>query len=348
MILIQNIYYMLSYAFKSLKDNDYKNIGYEEFDNSAELLSEILTRAINRELKRGILKGYKEESDTLSTIRGKINLSETINHNSLINNKIVCDFDVFTEDMDMNRIVKCTLVSLLSSSISKERKKKIKGLLPYFNNVMNIDKYTINWNIRFTKNNQNYKLIINICNFIIHGLIQSYKNGDKKMLDFLDEQRLCALYQNFIYEYYKQEHPELKVNASLINWQLDDEIDLFLPEMRSDILLSEGNRILIIDAKYYKNNMQTYFDNKSIISGNLYQIFTYVKNKAFEDTTKKVSGMLLYAKTEDEVQPDVDYKMSGNLISVKTLDLNSNFQNIKDKLENLLASFRTNPSLKND
>ena len=72
---------MLSYAFKSLKDNDYKNIGYEEFDNSAELLSEILIRAINRELKRGILKGYKEESDTLSTIRGKINLSETINHN---------------------------------------------------------------------------------------------------------------------------------------------------------------------------------------------------------------------------------------------------------------------------
>ena len=340
MILIQNIYYMLSYAFKSLKDNDYKNIGYEEFDNSAELLSEILVRAINRELKRGILKGYKEESDTLSTIRGKINLSETINHNALINNKIVCDFDVFTEDVEMNRIVKCTLVSLLSSSISKERKKKIKRLLSYFNNVTNIDKYTINWNIRFTKNNQNYKLIIYICNFIIYGLIQSFKNGDKKMLDFLDEQRLCTLYQNFIYEYYKQEHPELKVNASLINWQLDDEFDLFLPEMRSDILLSEGNNILIIDAKYYKNNMQTYFDNKSIISGNLYQIFTYVKNKAFEDNTKTVSGMLLYAKTEDEVQPDVDYKMSGNLISVKTLDLNSDFQNIKNKLENLLVCFR--------
>ncbi len=130
------------------------------------------------------------------------------------------------------------------------------------------------------------------------------------------------------------------MNASLINWQLDDEFDLFLPEMRSDILLSEGNNILIIDAKYYKNNIQTYFDNKSIISGNLYQIFTYVKNKAFEDNTKTVSGMLLYAKTEDEVQPDVDYKMSGNLISVKTLDLNSDFQNIKNKLENLLVCFR--------
>ena len=42
MILIQNIYYMLSYAFKALKNEGYKNVQTEQFDNVKELLSEIL------------------------------------------------------------------------------------------------------------------------------------------------------------------------------------------------------------------------------------------------------------------------------------------------------------------
>ena len=41
-------------------------------------------------------------------------------------------------------------------------------------------------------------------------------------------------------------------------------------------------------------------------SGNLYQIFTYVKNKdtEFGDEPHRVSGMLLYAATDEAIQPD--------------------------------------------
>ena len=35
MILIQNVYYMLSYAFKVLKEQGYKDIETEEFENAA-------------------------------------------------------------------------------------------------------------------------------------------------------------------------------------------------------------------------------------------------------------------------------------------------------------------------
>ena len=40
--------------------------------------------------------------------------------------------------------------------------------------------------------------------------------------------------------------------------------------------------------------------------------------------------MLLYAKTEEAITPDCSYVMSGNKISVKTLDLNKEFKLIKD------------------
>lgn len=44
MIRIQNIYYMLAYAFQVLNEQGYKNIATEEFDNTAELTRKSIRR----------------------------------------------------------------------------------------------------------------------------------------------------------------------------------------------------------------------------------------------------------------------------------------------------------------
>ena len=104
--------------------------------------------------------------------------------------------------------------------------------------------------------------------------------------------------------------------------------------MQSDIMLTRGNEVLIIDAKYHTHTTQARYDVHTLHSGNLYQIFTYVKNKdtEFGDEPHRVSGMLLYAATDEAIQPDNSYRMSGNQISVKTLDLNRDFSEIAAQL----------------
>ena len=104
--------------------------------------------------------------------------------------------------------------------------------------------------------------------------------------------------------------------------------------MQSDILLSYGHKILIIDAKFYTRTTQIHHDKHTLHSNNLYQIFTYVKNKEAElsDVLHEVSGMLLYAKTDEAIQPDSAYRMSGNKISIQTLDLGTDFSEIADQL----------------
>ena len=108
-----------------------------------------------------------------------------------------------------------------------------------------------------------------------------------------------------------------------------------LPVMQSDIMLTKDDTVLIIDAKYYTHTTQTQYDVHTLHSGNLYQIFTYVKNKdtGFGDKPHTVSGMLLYAATDEAIQPDNSYQMSGNKISVKTLDLNRDFLEIVAQLK---------------
>lgn len=122
--------------------------------------------------------------------------------------------------------------------------------------------------------------------------------GEYKLANFIDQQHMCRLYEKFILEYYSRHFPQLKVSASQIPWSVDDGIKAMLPIMQSDIHLQKGNTVLIIDAKYYSHTTQTQFDNHTIHSNNLYQIFTYVKNRDydFKEEEHKVSEMFYMQK----------------------------------------------------
>jgi len=334
-IYIKNIYYMLSYAFKVLNEKSYKKIEVENFENISELLSEILAIGVSKQIKQGLVKDYIEISETTSSIKGKINITDSINEQSFIKGQLNCTYDEFSLNCYLNKILKSTFILLIKSDISRKRKKKLKNLLMYFREVDLIDVNSINWKIRFDRNNQTYKMLINICYLVINGLIHSEKVGDKKLMEFFDNQQMSSLYEKFLLNYFKKEHPNILTHAPQIDWQIDEGIDLLLPKMKTDVTLEYQNKILIIDAKFYSQNTLKNYGKNIHNTSNLYQIFAYVKNKQIEVQGKdiEVSGMLLYVKTSQSIQPDSDYVMSGNKISVKTLDLNQDFSLIKEQLD---------------
>lgn len=330
---------MLSYAFYALNDDKYKKVETEEFENTAELFAEILAIGVSKQIKQGLVKDYIDVRETTSSIRGKIEITDSINSQSFLKKQLTCTYDEFSVNCYLNQILKSTMLVLLKSDISSHQKKKLKNILRYFTEVDLIDVNSINWKIRFDRNNQTYRMLIGVCYLTIKGLLQSEKSGETKLMQFIDDQLMNRLYEKFILNYYKKEHPSVKASASQINWQLDDGIDYLLPRMQSDIMLEYGDKVLIIDAKYYKNTTQSYYNTNTIHSGNLYQIFTYVKNKQLENIDLEVSGMLLYARTDEEVLPNNSYQMSGNKISVKTLDLNQDFTLIKEQLDGIAYDY---------
>lgn len=337
MICIQNIYHMLAYAFSILSEQGYRDIATEDFENAAELCAAILERGITSQVKRGLGREYTSRIEALSSLRGKVEITESVKTQALLRRQTVCSYDEFSVDSRMNRIIKATVAVLVRSDISKARKKSLKKLMVYFADVEQIDLQHVIWSMRYDRSNRTYRMLIAVCWLIAKGLLQTQTDGGVRMMDFLDEQRMCRLYEKFLLEYYRREHPELDASASYIGWALDGGFSDMLPTMKSDIMLTQHHRVLIIDAKYYGHTMQQQFDKRTIHSGNLYQIFTYVKNKEAElaatGRSHEVSGMLLYAKTGEEIQPDGTYRMSGNRISVKTLDLNQPFESIRAQLD---------------
>ncbi len=328
---------MLSYAFSILKESSIEKVSGEVFDNIHNLFAAILANGIGQQLKRGLHREYINKTENLSVVRGKINLPGTIKNRISFTNKITCEFDELSENNIFNQILKTTVMLLIKhNEVDTVYRNDLKKKMLFFANVDIIDPWLINWSqLRFQRNNHTYRILISLCQFIWEGMLLSKDSGERKVTSFEDEHSRSRLYEKFILEFYKKHYPELNANASQIPWALDDECTTMLPKMESDITLTYGKKTLIIDAKYYSKNTQSQHDKRTIHSGNLYQIFTYVKNKTLQDgfTDHEISGLLLYARTADEIQPDGDFSMSGNKISVKTLDLNQPFEEIKKQLD---------------
>ena len=341
-ILIKNIYYMLSYAFQTLNQSNYEEIAAEKFEDMQNLFAAILAKGIGFQLKQGLYREYRNCQEDLSVMRGKINMQGTIRNKMSRRQLLACEFDELSENNLLNQILKSTVLLLLKHGNVKARyKDDLKKKMLFFSAVDTLELTSVRWSaIRFGRNNQNYRMLISICQLLAEGLLLTTEQGEYRLAAFLDEQRMCRLYAKFILEYYKKHYPKLTVSASHIPWALDDGIGDMLPVMQSDIHFQKENTVLIIDAKYYTNTTQVQFDKHTLHSNNLYQIFTYVKNREYQfgDEENKVSGMLLYARTDALIQPDNVYQMHGNQISVKTLDLNKPFDEIAKQLDEIAAA----------
>lgn len=341
-ILIKNVYYMLAYAFQALNQSEYENLAVEEFEDMHTLFAAILSKGIGLQLKQGLYKEYICRQEDLTVVRGKINIPESIKNKIARKQVLNCEFDEFSENNQLNQILKTTAMLLLShSKVKSDYKDELKKKMMFFSNIDMLEPKSIRWSaIRFRRNSRSYRVLISICQLIIEGMLITTDTGEYRLANFFDEQSMNRLYEKFVLEYYIQKYPTLSVSAAQIPWSLDDGVGTMLPTMQSDIHLQKGNTVLIIDTKYYSRSTQTFYNKHTVHSSNLYQIFTYVKNRdySFGEEEREVSGMLLYARTKDEIQPDSVYHMHGNRISVKTLDLNKEFSVIEQQLADIVNS----------
>lgn len=337
MIPIRNIYYMLAYAFRALRSSNYKKLESEQFENVYDLLAEILVLAMQSQIKRGLVRGYVDVEEEIPSVRGRIDFPETLRARSLTNSRLVCEYDELTLDVQMNQIVKATFNLLLKTNLSGIPRKKIRALMPYLEDVSDVDLSKTVWILRYNSTNQTYQMMINVCKLIHDGVIMSQDAGSTKLREYLDDQSMHRLYEKFILEYFRKEHVELSTSSPQIPWAIRSGETGLLPKMQSDITLASGKNKLIIDAKYYGHTLQKMmqFSSETIHSGNLYQIFAYVKNAALAEPDKAISGMLLYARTEDAHQPDEIYDIDKNMFYVRTLDLSCRFEQIRRQLDDI-------------
>jgi hypothetical protein len=92
-IPIQNIYYLLCYAWDKLAEKEVVDVDPIDSTSLADLFASVLINGTNHLLKRGFDRGYVHEHEWMGRLRGRICFQEAIRTNAVRTGRLPCDFD---------------------------------------------------------------------------------------------------------------------------------------------------------------------------------------------------------------------------------------------------------------
>jgi len=341
-IPIENIYFLLCYAWNKLEEKNQVAVSVDGITKLPDLFAKILINSTKILLKRGIDKNYNSRIEEMAGIKGKIAVSETLKRNLLAKQHTVCSFDELSINTLPNRILVTTIFKLIKfAELDNALKSELIKLYRMLSNIELIDiSDSLFLKTRLNRNNRFYGFALNVCKIIHEYILPSEKPGEYNFADFTrDERKMNQLFEEFIRNFYTIEQKKYPVvKREIIHWNFDSIIEanlMFLPQMKTDITLENDSIKIIIDTKYYRETMVVNYGKEIIKPENLYQLFSYLLNQ--QDGTMKTqnaTGILLYPTIENEY--NLNYTFNQHQILIRTVNLNSPWENISERLLEIL------------
>jgi 5-methylcytosine-specific restriction enzyme subunit McrC len=343
-IPIQNIYYLLCYAWNKMQEKDIVNVDTSDYEQLPDLLAKVLITGCNRLFKQGLDRNYIETTEIYSGVKGKLEFAESIKTQAFLSGKSVCRFDEFSHNILPNQLLKGTLLILYKmKGVDKELRDQLRDTANHFYDVSDVIPSIPDFHrVQIHRNNSFYDFLLKICLLIVERMSLDERTGLYKFRDLLrDQKTMQSLFEKFVYNFYSIRQNEFKVKRDAIHWKaipINQSRSEYIPVMHTDISLMSTNRKIVMDTKYYQEALtMNQYGTLKFHSANLYQIYSYLKNLEHVPelaSNINASGILLYPTTSIEL--DETFLIDKHIVSVCTLNLATGWKQIEKRLLELL------------
>jgi len=341
-IPIQNIYYLLCYAWDKLEEGEIVEVSSLGSTLLADLFAKVLLGGTRHLIRRGFDRGYLPCAEERATIRGKVAFAPSVRRDLFPQGRAFCEFDELDHNVLHNRILKTTIQRLISvRGLDPELKEGLGDILRRLRDVEEVFiASSLFRRVQLHRNNHYYGFLMNACELIHENLLVDESTGQSRFRDFLrEEQAMRRLFEAFVKNFYRIEQNIFRVTSRKIEWQAaftDETARNFLPEMRTDVCLQSSDRMIIIDCKFYREALQYYYGKPAFNSAHLYQMNAYLKNLESEPDSVQCEGILLYPEVNYPL--DVSFELQGHPMRIRALNLDQQWQSIKADLLNLIGA----------
>ncbi len=340
-IPIQNIYYLLSYAWSRLEESAIVDVSGIPETRLVDLFARVLATGAKRLIRRGLDRGYLPRQEEVSCLRGRVDFDASLKRMLLERASASCVFDELSHDVLHNQILRSTIRRLVAiRELDPGLRRELLGVDRHLGAVSLIRLSRLTFRrLQIHRHNAVYGFLMQVCDLVFKNLLVDEATGEFQFRDFTrDENQMAALFEAFVLNFYRIERPDLDVRSELIAWDAeaaDEESAAFLPSMRTDISIRSGQRTIIIDTKYYKETLQTHFNRSTVRSSNLYQLSAYLRNlEPRGGPDAKAEGILLYPVVAQSI--DLRYRISGHEVRIFTIDLAQDWSGIHMALLRLI------------
>jgi 5-methylcytosine-specific restriction enzyme subunit McrC len=339
MIPIQNLYYLLCYAWNTLDAAERLSVDTEQFRQLPDLFAKVLINGLRVLFKRGLDQSYQEQEQEVEGIKGKVQISATLKANRLWRQRTVCQYDEFSSDHAANQILAATVAHLLQVvTLDKSMKAELQQLLRMFPPQRRVALTPqVFQQVQLHRDQRLYHFLLHVCRIIADNLLPTETAGRCHFVDFRrDERKMNRVFESFLFRFYQKEQQEYWVRREQIRWQWEAPRDpqhlSYLPLMETDVTLESAQRKLILDAKYYRQPLGgSRFEVEKLLSGHLYQLYSYLSNQEHRDERARLAtGILLYPQTDQPLR--LDYRFGSHSILIRSVNLNTHWREIHQEL----------------
>ena len=117
---INRVLFMLSYSL-GLTRQQLSPFSLSKEDSLVEAIVPGFIYQVEQALKRGVLQGYRSEEDALQTVRGRLRVGDQVRKRFGISLPIEVTFDEFTEDIELNRVLRAAIARLQRMRMRSDR-----------------------------------------------------------------------------------------------------------------------------------------------------------------------------------------------------------------------------------
>lgn len=360
-VVCKNLYYMLAYAFELVGHPAFKRLDVEEFESALDMYAAVLGAGVSLQIKRGLEQGYRPCSEELRGLRGRIDVRKTMRVEAAHRVGAVCTYGELSPDTYRNRVLKtCLRILLTEEDVTGTHREVLRRCLVYLGDVETLDVRSIKWGrLHPERHDRLDDALMWVCNMVVTHRLQTEglrreAQGKGDFLDLLDTAKnnwLASLFERFVRNYFRTEHPEIQQKERTIGRGIASGSERLLPKLQADIILCYGPHELVIDTKCYGQILSARFktdkedgaEKGKLRPSHLNQIQSYVLHEAFNDGGAEVQGMLLYALTErdEALRENSAWDELGHRFYAWALDLGQDFAGISgqlDKVARLITS----------
>ncbi len=340
-IPIQNIYYLLSYAWNKLEESEKVQVDLSDYSDALNLFAKVLVNGCQHLFKRGLDRNYYTVNEAYPGIKGKIDFSASLNKNLFKQGKAICSFDTFEYNILHNQILKSVLRRIAGiSDLDAGLNKEVWNCYYRFQDVDEIAVRIQDFSkVKIHRNNSFYDFLLNVAKLLVEHSVINERDGSYTFRD-IDRSRMWSIFEDFVRNFYAKEHLDFKVRREDIQWFASpiENADLsLLPKMQTDITLESYDKKIVIDTKYYKQTLSEHYSEK-IHSEHLYQLYSYLRNLEEDSSDSRninCEGVLLYPTVQKEI--DESYQMKNHKLRIATVDLSRDWRDIHSRLISLVA-----------
>lgn len=343
-IPIKNLFYMLCYAWDVLSIKDDMLVGSDDYTDAYNLLARVFSHGIGKVIRSGFHRSYIPMEEELSTLRGKINVQESINRLSMQRKQLVCSYDEYSTDDVFNQILNYTIAALIKNpNVDLSIKRQLKKQKMFFTGIGETAPTAASRkSLVFNRNNVTYKMLIRVAIMLYDNTTINEDDGRETFKDFFREEQMQKVYESFLLNFYALhlDKKKYRVHAPKFTWLKSSDVDVWddveeadslMPELRTDIVIENKEKQIqfIIDAKYYKEALvkSHHGTAKKFRREHISQIMTYMINSTFVGTKR---GALLYPTVCDII--DEKQNIATGMIFFKSINLDADWRDIEAQL----------------